>query len=495
MNVLLVYPGYPNTFWSFKYILQFISKKAAFPPLGLLTVASLLPEGWNKRLVDLNVRNLNDSDLEWADMVFMSAMIIQKKSAQEVIKRCNRKGIKVVAGGPAFTLQHEIFNGVDHFVLDEAEMTLPRFLHDLDQDNLHHIYSSEERPDITNTPAPMWQLIDFNDYASMAIQYSRGCPYNCEFCNIVSMNGRIPRTKAEEQMIVELQSLYDAGWKGPVFVVDDNFIGNKSSVKKLLPTVIKWQNKNGYPYQFFTEASINLADDHELMNLMSAANFNKVFVGLETPSVDGLKECGKFINVTRNLEESVKTIHRNGMQVMGGFIVGFDTDTELIFDQQISFIQKIGVVTAMVGMLNALPQTRLWKRLKAEDRLLEDTTGENTDGTVNFIPKLGTENLIEGYKKIISNIYSPGMYYQRINEFLSDYNPKTKAPLTWNDIIAFMRSIWKIGLLSDSRFHYWKLLFKTLLTKTRAFPIAVELAICGLHFETVSHTILSLENE
>ena len=494
MNILLVYPKYPDTFWGFKHVLKFISKKAVQPPLGLLTVAAMLPDEWNKKLVDVNVSELKDQDIAFADMVFISAMIVQGDSAQEIISRCKAQGKVIVAGGPAFTTQHEKFSGVDHFVLNEAEITLPLFLKDLNEGNLKQLYTSDDKPDITETPIPLWSLINFKDYRIMVVQYSRGCPFNCEFCDIIVMNGRVPRTKTPEQLINELQSLYDSGWRKAVFVVDDNFIGNKVNVKKMLPFLIKWQKEHKYPFTLMTEASINLAEDKELMVMMSAANFNCVFLGLETPCIDSLKECGKMQNTTIDLVEAVKTIHQNGMEVMGGFIVGFDNDNESIFETQIKFIQKIGVVTAMVGLLTAAPQTRLWHRLKAEGRLVADTTGENTDGTLNFIPKMGKEKLVAGYKKIISTIYSPKNYYRRINTFIKNYRPSARAKISREDFQAFIKSTWKIGIFSKARFHYWKLLIKTFLTKRRAFPAAVHLAICRHHFEKVSKRILSVNS-
>jgi len=489
MNTLFVYPEYPDTFWSFKYVLKFIAKKAAFPPLGLLTIGAMLPEKWQKKLVDLNVEPLLDEHLAWADMVFLSAMIVQKKSAQEIINRCRAQGKKVVAGGPAFTTQHREFSGVDHFVLNEAEVTLPLFLEDLQKGAPKKIYTSETRPDMAETPIPLWSLINIHDYATMAIQYSRGCPYNCEFCDIVIMNGRTPRAKTPEQMKKEFQALYDAGWRKSVFIVDDNFIGNRTAVKKMLPELIEWQKEYKYPFTLLTEASTDLANDEELMQMMSSANFFKVFLGLETPDKNSLKECGKHQNSSRNLVEAVHTIHKHGMQVMGGFIVGFDNDTESIFESQISFIQQIGVVTAMVGVLTALPQTRLWHRLKAEGRLLGGATGENTDGVLNFMPKMGIEPLHEGYKKILSAIYSPRRYYQRINTFLENYTPTAVSRVGREDIAAFLKSLWRIGIMSRARFHYWKLLLRTFARKRMALPIAVELAIYGLHYEKITRRI------
>lgn len=485
MRVLMVYPKYPDTFWSFKHVLKLISKKAAFPPLGLLTVASLLPDDWEKCLVDMNVRSLEDADIERADMVFISAMIVQKDSAKDVIARCKELGKTVVAGGPMFTTMHDQFPDVDHFVLNEGETTVPMFLDDLEKGELKRVYSSSERPDIHRTPLPMWSLVDAKDYASMAIQYSRGCPFNCEFCDIVIMNGRVPRTKSPGQMCRELDSLYEHGWRGSVFIVDDNFIGNKNKVKELLPAVIDWQKKHRFPFSFFTEASVNLADDEELMDLMVRSNFFKVFLGLETPALGSLEECGKFQNTNRDLVESVKTIQRRGMQVMGGFIVGFDNDPEDIFNAQVEFIQKIGCVVAMVGLLNAVPQTRLWHRLKAENRLLRESRGNNTDRFLNYMPKMGVERLLNGYEHIVKSIYSTKNYYDRIRAFIKDYNPRCKARIKLEEVKALFKSFWVVGVCSKARFHFWRLLFSTLFKKTRSFPVAVELAILGLHFQKV----------
>ncbi len=485
INALLIYPKYPDTFWSFKHILKFVSKKAAFPPLGLLTVASMLPNEWNKKLVDINIQELTDKEIEWADMIFISAMLVQKEGIKEIIKRCEPFEKIIVAGGPAFTTGYKKFPEINHFILNEAEITLPLFIKDLKRGKLKKIYTSTERPEITKTPVPQWSLINLKDYATMAVQYSRGCPFNCEFCDIIIMNGRTPRTKTGEQMINELQSLYNAGWRGSVFIVDDNFIGNKINVKQMLPLLIKWQKENKYPFQFLTEASLNLSDDEELMQMMNKANFNKVFLGIESPSLGSLKECGKLQNTDRNLADSVKKIQKNGMQVMGGFIVGFDNDTEKVFESQIKFIQEVGVVTAMVGVLNALPQTRLWYRLKAEGRLLEDTSGENTDGSINFIPKMGKENLSRGYKKIISTIYSPKQYFKRINTFLDNYKPKTRGRISLSEISAFFKSMWGIGIISKARFQYWKLMIRTSVTRIKSLPVAVEQAIYWKHFSKI----------
>ncbi len=494
MRVLLVYPKYPDTFWSFKTVLKYISKKAAFPPLGLLTVAAMLPSDWEQRLVDVNVEELKDADLAWADMVCVSGMLIQQASAIEIIDRAKAMGKIVVGGGPLFNVRWESFSSVDHFVLNEAEVTLPLFLDDLANGRPQRVYRSDVRPDIALTPIPAWHLINMKHYVTMSVQYSRGCPFNCEFCDIIIMNGRVPRMKSPTQMLAELESLRQAGWRGSVFVVDDNFIGNTKTVKLMLPELIAWQKKHHYPFHFLTEASTNLADDEELMRLMSAANFYKVFLGIETPEVDSLKECGKYQNVSRNLASSVKTIQRHGMQVMAGFIVGFDHDSESTFETQIRFIQQVGIVTAMVGMLNAVPHTKLWERLHSEDRLLADSTGENTDGSLNFIPKMGKEQLISGYQYIISQIYSTRNYYERICVFLENYTHTARTHLTPTDIMALVKSMVRIGIFSPRNVAYWRMLIKTLLTNTRALPVVVEMMISGEHFLRVKKRILAATN-
>jgi len=490
MKILLVYAKYPDTFWSFKYALKFISKKASFPPLGLLTVASMLPEEWEKKLIDMNVSALTEKDLEWADYVFISAMVVQKRSAIEVIRRCKKLGIKVVAGGPLFTTGYEEFEDIDHLVLNEAESTLPSFLDDLKKGCTHHIYTSKEWPDLRKTPLPQWELINMKKYASMCIQYSRGCPFNCEFCDIIVLNGHKPRTKSKDQILGELEVLYAQGWRGGVFFVDDNFIGNKKRLKtEFLPTLIDWMKQNKYPFSFSTEASINLADDEELMQLMANAGFKKVFIGIETPNEDSLTECNKYLNKNRNLIACVKIIQNVGLEVQGGFIVGFDNDPLSIFERQISFIQKSGIVTAMVGLLNAPRGTRLYNRLKKEDRLLNDPSGDNTDCSLNFIPKMNVETLMNGYKKILNTIYSPKHYYKRVITFLKEYKPKPlrkKINLKISNFKAFLKSIWILGLMGKERLYYWKLISWTLVRRPRFFGLAISFAIYGFHFRKIA---------
>ena len=486
MRVLLIYPEFPDTFWSFKHALKFIHKRAAYPPLGLLTVAAMLPEKWPKRLVDLNVRKITENDLDWADCAFISAMVVQRESARQIIARCKRAGLKVVAGGPLFTTEFEDFEDVDHFVLNEAELTLPPFLEDLERGCAKRVYETSEFCDIKKTPAPMWELVDMKRYAAMSVQFSRGCPFNCEFCNITVLLGHKPRIKTAEQITSELDTLYNLGWRGQVFFVDDNFIGNKKYLKtQLLPALARWQEgKRGLP--FHTEASINLADDETLLTMMVEAGFDAVFIGIETPDEEGLKECNKRQNKNRDMVKNIKRIQRAGLQVQGGFIVGFDSDTRSIFQRQIDFIQESAIVTAMVGLLQAPAGTRLYQRMVKEGRVVGLLSGNNVDGTTNIMPKMGLETLSEGYRNILSHIYSPKHYYQRVKTFLRVYKaPKITPPIDFHRLLAFFHSTVRLGLLGRERFQYWKILSWTLFKRPQLLPLAVTFAIYGHHFRKI----------
>ena len=488
MKILLVFPEYPDTFWSFKHALKFIFKKATDPPLGLLTVAAMLPAGWEKKLVDMNVNKLKDKNLKWADYVFISAISIQKESVKKIIARCNKAGTKIVAGGPLFTVGYKDFKSVDHFVLNEAEITLPPFLEDLKNGGAKQVYTSDQFADIKKTPAPLWELINMKKYASMNIQYSRGCPFNCDFCDITLLYGRRPRTKDKEQVIAELDNIYSRGWNEPVFFVDDNFIGNRGKLKReILPAIAQWMEQKKHPFTLFTQTSIDLADDDKLMDLMVRAGFNTVFVGIETPNEESLAECAKFHNKGRDMIACVKKMQKAGLQVQGGFIVGFDSDPLTIFERQIAFIQESGIVTAMVGLLNVLRGTKLYHRLEKENRLLTELTGDNTDCTINFVPRMDNETLINGYKSILSTIYSPDCYYARVKKFLKEFKPAKngKNRFQFSHLAAFFRSNLRLGIIGKERFQYWKLLLWSLFRRPRLFPMAVTFAIYGFHFRKI----------
>jgi len=489
MNILLVYPMYPDTFWSFKHALKFVSKKASFPPLGLLTVAAMLPKDWNKKLIDLNANELLDEDILWADLVFISAMSIQSESTNEVIQKCISLKAKIVAGGPLFTSSSEQYEKIDYLVLNEAEITLPLFLKDFTEGNPKHKYTTEGWADITTTPLPEWDLVSMNNYTSMNLQYSRGCPFDCEFCDITVLYGRKPRTKSKDQVIAELDALYFSGWRGPVFFVDDNFIGNKVKLKKeILPAITDWMTKRKNPFYLNTEASINLADDEDLMRQMAKAGFEAVFIGIESTNKQSLIECHKPQNANRDLITSVRKIQQFGLEVQGGFIVGFDNDHPEIFEEITNFIQQSGIVTAMVGLLNAPKGTKLEKRLLEEGRMLNDFTGNNTDFTINFIPKMDSEILSDGYKSILKTIYSPKYFYERVMRFLKDFEPKKKKVfhLNPNYILALFRSILKLGVIGEERIYYWKLFLWTLFRKPQLFSLAILFAIYGFHFKKIS---------
>ncbi|MFC2043614.1 B12-binding domain-containing radical SAM protein [Chloroflexota bacterium] len=491
MKILLVYPQYPNTFWSFKHALKFVSKKAAFPPLGLLTVAAMLPEEWEKKLVDMNVTKLTDNDIKWADYVLISAMVVQKESVKEVITQCKKLSTKIVAGGPLFTTGYKEFDGIDHFILGEAEVTLYPFLEDLTEGHTRHIYASNKRPEIRTTPIPLWSLINIKHYSSMSLQYSRGCPYDCEFCDIIILNGHVPRTKSREQLISELDAIYKQGWRGSLFIVDDNFIGNKRKLKtEILPSLIEWRKSKNHPFDLFTEASINLADDEELMRLMVAAGFDVVFIGIETPNKESLMECTKTQNQNRDLAASVKKLQEFGLEVQGGFIIGFDSDPETIFQSQIEFIQRSGIVTAMVGLLNAPLGTRLYKRLEKERRLLKSFTGNNTDFSLNFIPKMNYDTLINGYKHVLDTLYSPKQYYDRIKTFMQIYKPPrmTVGKIHIHQIKAIFKSIWFLGIYGEGKRYYWRLFIYYLLKSQPKFAKFIILSVYGYHFRKVMMT-------
>lgn len=489
MNVLLVYPQYPDSFWSFKNIMRFISKKATVPPLGLITVSAMLPKTWKKKLVDMNVSALHPNDVLWADYVFISAMHIQQESVDKVIDLCLKYEVKIIAGGPLFTQEYMKYPQIDHFILNEAEITMPLFLKDLENGLLpERIYKTDDYADITLTPLPDYNLLSLKDYVTMNIQVSRGCPFDCDFCEITSLLGHKVRMKNTSQIIQELELLYKLNWRGPILIVDDNFIGNKKEVKNnLLPAMKSWMNLHKYPFTFNIQSSINLADDEELMQLMAETGFTSTFVGIETPDEKSLQECNKGQNKNRDLLHSVKKIQNAGLQVSGGFIVGFDTDTASVFQKQIDFIQQSGIVSAMVGLLNAPKNTVLYNRLKAENRLTSESSGNNTDTSMNFIPVMNRQELLDGYKSIIQNIYATKPYYKRIRRFLLNYRQiyKQKKKMEFSYLVSFFKSLFVIGIVSKGRGEYWKLLIWTLFRRPALLKDALTFAVYGYHFRTV----------
>lgn len=489
MKVLLVYPEFPDTYWSFRHALKFEGRRAAFPPLGLLTVSAMLPEAWDRKLVDMNVEALWPEDVEWADIVFVSAMIVQNESLEQVVELCRSMGKKVVVGGPYVSTSSERLPDADHIFIGEAETTLPEFLNDLDLGIARKIYKADERPSLANTPVPDFSLIDMRQYSAMNIQYSRGCPFNCEFCDIIEIYGRVPRTKSNEQMLAELDALKATGWRGLVFIVDDNFIGNKKNVRLFMPDLIEWSKANKHPFSFITEASVNLAEDDALLAQMEEAGFRRVFLGIETPVEESLKEAQKGQNTRRDLLDSIHKIQRYGMEVMAGFIVGFDNDPDDIFERQMEFIRESGIPLAMVGLLTALPDTQLWRRLEKEGRLLDVSTGNNTDCTINFVPRMDTGRLVEGYKQILLNIYSPKEYYRRALDCLSRFHANRIEPRKTSvrdDLKALFNILFTLGIRDAGRFQFWTYFYRLLRYHARDVAHGLTLAAMGYHFRQVT---------
>ncbi len=482
MKALLVYPEFPDTFWSFKHALPFQGKRSAYPPLGMLTVSAMLPQKWERRLVDLNVRRLKDSDLDWADVVFFSGMMVQGPSMKDHIARAKRRGLPTVVGGPITSAHDANIAAADHVVEGEAEELIGELTADLERGEAKPHYKAKLLPDLTQVPLPHLHLANLRRYSSMAVQFSRGCPFTCEFCDIIEIYGRRPRTKTPDQVLAELEQIYRLGWRGPVFLVDDNFIGNKKCVKALLPRLVQWMRDHKFPFSLFTEASLNLAEDRELLQQMREAHFTRVFLGIETPVEESLKETTKFQNLRKGLLESVRLIQSHGIEVMAGFIVGFDNDPKDVFDRQIEFIRDAAIPLSMVGLLTALPNTQLWRRLKAEGRLIKESLGNNTLPDLNFIPKMDAAELLAGYRKILQTIYSPKEYFERASAFLSQLGTAARAPIVFSDLMAVGRSLWKQGLLSDYKLEYWKFLVQTAQRHRQHFDKAITLAIMGHHF-------------
>ena len=505
MNALLIYPEFPDTYWSFKHALKFLGKRAAQPPLGLMTVAALLPGNWKKRLVDTNVEPLRDHDLDWADVALVSGMHIQRASLMAIMERCRQHGLRTVVGGPiASSLSAEELSA-DHVVIGEAESLIAGLALDLEKGIARPIYQASEKPAMETSPPPDFSLIKMHCYSTMAVQYSRGCPFNCEFCDIIEIYGRRPRTKAVAQVIAELEQLRVSGWREAVFIVDDNFIGNKARAKALCTALAEWRKQHRTSFDFTTEASLNLADDPELMQLMKDAGFKSVFLGIETPDESGLIACNKLQNTRRSLLDCVATIQSYGIQVMGGFILGFDTDRPDVFDRMVDFIQKSGIPIAMVGLLQAMPGTQLFRRLRREGRILDAGLGDNTSDKLNFIPKMDAAQLLDGYRSVMKRIYSCEAYYERVKLYLSrtqaSHNEHPRAErepgqrwLTRGNARAFVTSIIRQGVFGQQRRSYWKFLLTVLTRYRHCIGAAMTLAVMGYHFEVMTRRLSNAMN-
>ncbi len=505
-NALFVYPKFPPSYWGFKYALEFLGKKSSMPPLGLLTIAGMFPNNYNLQVVDMNIETLTDEHLDWADMVLTSTMIVQKESLYEVVERCNRAAVPIIAGGPHPTsyydnIKEECDGTVDHFLFGEVEEIFEGFLTDFESGSADEVYKETRKPDITKTPPPRYDLIDINAYGSMALQFSRGCPFNCEFCDITKLFGRVPRTKSNEQMLNEFELLYKLGWRGAMFVVDDNFIGNKRDAMRLLPAVQEWQKERDFPFTLYTEASVNLVEIPEMLDAITAAGFNMVFLGIETPNEEALITTSKGQNTSKEEEagsyllNAIRKIQKAGLEVTGGFIIGLDGDTE--FDSHINFIQNAGIPMAMAGLLTALKETDLWHRLKMEDRLLVESSGNNTDMSLNFVPEMPREQLIQEYRRVISTLYDPTLknYFDRCYTLLKHMprTPHNVRPIKKEEVRAFLLSI-KRQLFSRQGIEYAKFLVRTIKLDRKMFPEAVKLAVMGYHLEKMTRHTVAVED-
>lgn len=463
MNILLVYPRMPDTFYAMQHLLGMTGRKAVYPPLGLLTVASLLPAGWSRKLADLNVHPLQEEDLAWADFVFLSAMNVQEDSVREIIAMCNRSGVRIVAGGALFTHEHDRFPGIDIFVLNEAEITLPLFLDDLAHGTVKPIYRSSQFAEITQSPIPSFDLVTIDDYLYSIVQYSRGCPHQCDFCDVTALYGRRPRIKSASRIIEELEAIRARGNVRLVLFADDNLIGNRKTLKEeLLPALIEWRKEKQPLFLFATQLTIDLADDAELMGLMLDAGFRQVFIGIETPDEEGLRGSGKRQNLKRDQLADIQKLHQAGFYVAGGFIVGFDTDTPSIFQRQADFIQQSGIPLPIVNLLKAPPGTVLYDRMKKEGRLKEQFAF--SEGATNIIPLMDEKVLLEGFNALMDSIYLPRHSYERLITFFSTYRyprPSVKVPqkIELKDLLMVLRVIIKLGILDPYRKYFWKLMF------------------------------------
>ena len=485
MRVLLLYPLFPKSFWSFEKTLALVDCKALLPPLGLITVAAILPQEWEFKLVDHNVREITESDWDWAELVVISGMIVQKEDMLAQISAAKQRGKLVAVGGPYATTSPQEVEAADFLILDEGEITLPMFIAAIERGDRRGVFRSTEKPAVTQTPIPRYDLLDMSAYDNMSVQFSRGCPFQCEFCDIIVLYGRKPRTKTPEQLLAELECLYDLGWRGAVFMVDDNFIGNKRNVKLLLKELKVWMEQKGYPFGLTTEASVDLAKDDELMELMVECNFKKVFLGIETPDQDSLALTNKFQNTRDPLTESIDKITRAGMQVMAGFIIGFDGEKAQAGDRIVQFVEQTAIPMAMFSMLQALPSTALWNRLEKEGRLLNGSANINQTTLMNFVPTRNIEDIATEYVDAFWQLYDPAAYLNRIFRYymkLGESKNVVSKRTSWKSIRALGLLLWKQGVLAQTRLLFWRNLIQVLVKKPRQLEIYLTLCAYLEHF-------------
>jgi radical SAM superfamily enzyme YgiQ (UPF0313 family) len=488
MNVLLIYPLFPKSFWSFEKTLALLDRKAMLPPLGLVTVAAILPQEWNFKLVDRNIRQITAAEWAWADLVILSAMIVQKEDLLAQIQEAKGRGKRVAVGGPYPTaLPQEVTDvGADYLILDEGEITLPLFIDAISRGESSGIFrSGGEKPDVTNTPIPRFDLLEFDAYAEMSVQFSRGCPFQCEFCDIIVLYGRKPRTKSPAQLLAELDYLYELGWRRSIFMVDDNFIGNKRNVKLFLKELQPWMVAHEYPFSFATEASVDLAQDQELMDAMVRCNFGSVFLGIETPDEESLAFTQKFQNTRDSLSEAVYKITRSGLRVMAGFIIGFDGEKSGAGARIVKFVEQTSIPTALFSMLQALPDTALWHRLAKENRLRSKSANINQTTLMNFVPTRPLAEIASEYVEAFWELYEPSRFLDRAYRHYRILGEATypkkgkgaKKPLNWKVLRALLTICWRQGMLRNTRWQFWRNLWS--MYKHNPGGISSYLSVCA----------------
>jgi radical SAM superfamily enzyme YgiQ (UPF0313 family) len=487
MNVLLIYPRFPKSFWSFEKTIELLGRKAMLPPLGLVTVAAILPQEWNYKLVDINVREITESEWDWAELVVCSAMIVQKEDLLAKISEAKLRGKKVAVGGPYPTALPQEVAQADYLILDEGELTIPLFVAAIQNGEPSGTFRAPngERPDVTITPVPRFDLLEFDAYAEMSVQFSRGCPFQCEFCDIIVLYGRKPRTKTPAQLLKELDYLYELGWRRSIFMVDDNFIGNKRNVKLFLEALLPWMVEHKYPFSFATEASVDLANDQELMDSMVKCNFGAVFLGIETPDEESLALTQKHQNTRSSLSEAVNRITKSGIRVMAGFIIGFDGEKKGAGQRIVKFVEQTDIPTALFSMLQALPDTALWHRLEKEGRLRGKSANINQTTLMNYVPTRPLEEIAYEYMDAFDELYEPSKFLDRAyRHFLTlgqatypDKGKGRKKPLNWIVIRAFLTICWRQGAVRSTRWQFWRNLWSML--QVNPGGVSSYLAVCA----------------
>jgi radical SAM superfamily enzyme YgiQ (UPF0313 family) len=504
IKVLMVWPRFPASYWSLGEATEIVPERSLMPPLGLITVAAFCPKEWTIRLVDLAFQELSDEDLLWADLVMVSAMQVQHNDARRTLERASKLSRRTMIGGPYASSEPEaLLPLADHVVVGEPDEIFQEIAADLEVGSARRLYRVIEKPDVSRTPVPRFDLLALKKYTLMAVQFSRGCPFTCEFCDIITLYGRRPRTKSPAQLIGELDALLQLGWRKEIFIVDDNFIGNHKAALELARGLEQWQRRNQYPFRFGTEASIDLASRPELLDAMVKANFWRVFIGIETPSVASLKETKKFQNLRRDLLDSIRFIQQHGLWVMGGFIVGFDNDEADIFDRQIEFIERAAIPWARTGALQAPPTTPLYERMKREGRLIQSSLEPSNFSPPNFRTVLPLPELLDGLKRMLLTLYDPCRFYDRVLDSLERWQARPEQRASALSFLYRLRvvfkSVWRQGMLSGYRRAYWNFLGRLMLRwglNLQKRQLGFELALSGHHFIRYARQVAeTLESE